>query len=123
MSDYWEIKRGNTAIQDIPIEDEDGNLLTDLSEVTVAKFQLKKTKTSESALIEKTLGAGIVVNTPSTGYIRLTLTPLDTKKIPEGFYYVGLELIWTADVKEYEIDFLIDNRETESCKVVGDVVN
>lgn len=122
MSDYWEIKRGNTAIQDIPIYDEDDVLVADLAGVTAAKFQIKKTRTSTTALVEKTLGSGIEVNTPSTGTVRLTLPPTDTVKLPKGEYYMGLELIWEADVKEYEIDLTIDDRETEMCRIVEDVV-
>jgi hypothetical protein len=73
----WKIKKGNTAVQDIPIKDEDGILVTTFATATEIKFQIKLLETGV-ALIEKTVGAGIEINTPSTGYLRLTLSAIDT---------------------------------------------
>jgi len=115
----WIIKKGNTAVQDIPIKDEDGNLIQNLATVTEIKFQIKETKTG-AALVEKTAGSGIEVNTPSTGYLRLTLSASDTKLTPKT-YYMGLQIEWGAEVRE--VILKVDNVETENIKIVQDIVN
>jgi len=115
----WIIKKGNTTVQDIPIRDEDGNLVSNLAAATEIKFQIKTLETG-SALVEKTAGSGIEVNTPSTGYLRLTLSATDTNQTPKT-YYMGLQIKWGAEVRE--VILKVDNVETEKLKIVQDIVN
>jgi len=95
----WTIKKGNTA--------------------TEIKFHIKLLETG-AALVEKTVGAGIEVDTPSEGYLRLTLSAEDTDQIPKG-YYMGLQIKWAAEVRE--VILKVDGIETEKFLITQDIVN
>ncbi len=115
----WVIKKGNTAVQDIPIRDADENLITDLGAATEIKFQIKRQETGV-ALVEKTAGAGIQVDVPDTGYLRLTLLATDTNQTPR-LYYMGLQIKWGVEVRE--VILKVDDFETEKLRIIQDIVN
>jgi len=115
----WIIKKGNTVVQDIPIKDEDGNLVSNLAAATEIKFQIKALKTGV-ALVEKTVGSGIEVNTPSTGYLRLTLSATDTDQTPK-IYYMGLQIRWGAEVRE--VILKVGTTEVQNLEITQDIVN
>ena len=115
----WIIKKGNTAVQDIPIRDAKGALVTTLADATEIKFQIKLLEAGVP-LIEKTAGAGIEVDTPSTGYLRLTLTATDTEQTPK-VYCMGLQITWGTEVRETILK--VNSIETEKVKIVRDIVN
>lgn len=115
----WEVKKGNTAVQDISVKDKDGDLVSNLADADEIKFQIKLLETG-SALVEKTVGSGIEVNTPSTGYLRLTLSATDTNQTPKT-YYMGLQITWGTEVRE--VNLKVDSVETEKLKIVQDIVN
>lgn len=120
----WLIKKGNTSVQDIPIYDKDGVLITNLAIATEIKFQIKKNKTDAAALVEKTdsTGGGIEVNTPSTGYLRITLLPEDTGvTLSKGDYYMACQITWSA-TEIYEVDIYIDNVITEQLRIKQDII-
>jgi len=118
---FWRVKRGNTSVQDVPIYDKDGvTLVQNLASATSIKFQVKEGKTDATPKIAKTETDGIEVDTPSTGYLRITLKPTDTA-ITIAEYYMALQVIWTAD-EVYEVNIEIDNEETDRFKVEQDVI-
>ena len=116
----WLIKKGNTSVQDIPVYDKDSVLLTNLATTTEIKFQVKKNKTDTTALIEKTKGAGIEVNTPSAGYLRITLLPTDTA-ISVGDYFMALHLKWSSS-EIYEVIIEIDDEKTDRFRIQQDII-
>ena len=116
----WKVKKGNYSVQEIQCLDKDGVALTNLASATEIKFQVKKTKTSTAA-IEKTVGSGIEVNQPSTGYIRVTLLITDTDLLPDT-YYMGLQITW-AGGQVYECVLKISDVETDSFVIEQDIVN
>jgi len=125
----WTVKRGNTSIQDVAIKDSDGVLITTLAEADEIIFQVRKSFTSTPALIEKTLDDGIEINTPSTGYLRITLTPDDTD-IEANVYCMALQIMWhpasgspsgTADLV-YEVILKVDNEESNKFLVKEDMI-
>jgi uncharacterized membrane protein affecting hemolysin expression len=116
----WIIKKGNTDVHDIAIYDKNGILITNLAAATAIKFQIKSLETNV-ALISKTVGAGIAVNTPSVGYLRITLSATDTA-LPPKIYYVGLQIEWAAGVIR-EVFLEVDDIETERLKIIQDIVN
>ena len=118
----WQVKRGNTSIQDIPIYQKDSTTLeTNLAAVREITFQVKTSKTASAAVIEKLESAGgILVDTPSTGYVRITLSPEDTD-IDIGMYVMGLQVDWSA-ASIYEVRIEIDDVETTEFEVEQDVV-
>jgi len=97
----WTVKKGNTSIQDVLIKDKDGTAITNMGDVTEIKFVVKKNEQSTTELISLTEGSGIEVDTPSTGYARITLSPTNTDLSP-GDYYMGLQLTWSASLV-YEV--------------------
>jgi len=115
----WRVKRGNTSIQDILVKDRDGDTVTTLATATDIEFQVKEKKTN-SFKIEKTKGAGIQVDTPTTGYLRITLLPTDTD-IARKRYVMGLEITWSANVK-YETRIYIDDNETDDFVIEQDTI-
>lgn len=115
----WIIKKGNTAVQDIPIRDEDGDLVTNLAAATEIKFQIKTLETG-AALVERTDVVGIQVDTPDVGYLRLTLTATNTN-LPPRLYYMGLQITWGVEVRE--VILMVDDLETERLRIIQDVVN
>lgn len=116
----WKIKKGNTVIQDIPIYDADGDLITNLAAATEGKFQIK-TQEAGAVVLEKTIAAGdIQVDTPVVGWIRLTLSATDTNSLSIKYYYYALQFKWGAEVREVWVK--IDDIITEKLNVVQDIV-
>jgi len=122
MSVQWEIKKGNTSIQDFLVTDKNDATVTTLSTATSIKFQIKKTKTATTALVEKTAIAGIQVNTPTTGYLRITLTPTDTgTTLSVGDYFMGLRITESGG-SIYETNLSIDDIKTEKLRIRQNIV-
>lgn len=116
----WRVKKGNTSIQDMLVKDRDGNIVTNLADASTIKFQVKESKEATTKKIEKTKGSGIDVDTPSTGYLRITLTPTETALDPKR-YIMACEIDWGGDNK-YEVRIYIDNHETDEFIVEQDAV-
>jgi len=116
----WKCKQGNTSIQDILCKDKAGSTLSDLGSASTIKFQVKKEATDASALISKTVASGIDVDTPTTGYLRITLLPADTAQDPEN-YVMGLEIKYSAS-EIYETVMYIDDEETDKFIIEQDII-
>jgi len=118
----WRVKKGNTSVQEILIKDRDGNNVANLAVATHIKFQVKETKTVAATKIEKTkeVGGGIAVDTPSEGYLQITLEPTDTN-LPPRKYYMGLEIKW-SDTVLYEVTMMADGKETEVFEIEQDIM-
>lgn len=116
----WAVKKGNTAILDVEIKDKEGDLVTDLADVTEAKFHVKESKSSTEKKIEVVLGDGVDMNVPSVGYVRITLRPSHTS-IDVEKYFMGLQLKWSAD-EVSEVDIKIDGVETDVFRVRQETV-
>ena len=115
----WDVKKGNTVVQDISVKDKDGVLVSNLAAASNIKFQIKVLKTG-AALVEKSVGSGIEINTPSSGYLRLTLSAKDTNQIPDN-YYIGLQITWGAEVRE--VILKVNSTEIYTVRIIQDVVN
>jgi len=117
----WEVKKGNKSVRDVLIKDKEGVTVTNLADAQEIIFQIKRKKT-DVALVEKTKSNGIAVDTPSEGYLRITLLPVDTEvALIVGDYYMGLQIKWSAtDI--YEVKIEIDNIEAEFFRVKQDTV-
>ena len=113
------IKEKNTAVLDILVKDKDGVTATNLANATAISFVIANPLTNV-ALVTKTLSSGIAVNTPSTGYVRVTLTPTDTTQTPMR-YNMALQITWSpTDVYEVNID--VDGIETQNLTIEGDII-
>jgi len=119
----WRVKKGNASIQDIPIYDRDGALLTKakLASATEIIFQVKATRDAASAVIEKKLSdAEIEINAPSDGWIRISLLPADTN-IAEDYYVMALEITF-SETEKYEAILKIDDMETDTFQIEEQVI-
>ena len=117
----WKVKKGNTSEQDFAVYQKDGvTLVTNLGDVTAIEFNVCSVKKG-AAIITLTEGAGIVVDSPSSGSVRITLEPTDTD-IEPGDYWMGLQLTWSA-TEVYECVLYVDGIETEDFVVEQDIVN
>ena len=118
----WLIKKGNTSVQDIPIYDKAGVLVTNLVDAEEIKFQIKKNKVDAAALVEKTADSGITVNTPLAGWLRITLNPDDTgTTLSVGDYFMALQIKWSV-TEIYEVDIEIDDVKTERLRIKQDII-
>ena len=115
----WRVKKGNTSIQDILVKDRDNVTVTNLATASGIKFQVKEKK-QNSKKIEKTKADGIAVDTPTTGYLRITLKPSDTAITPKR-YVMGLEITWSAN-EIYETRIYIDDNETYDFVIEQDTI-
>jgi len=116
----WAVKRSSTSIQDIPVKDRNGDLVTNLAGAQTIVFQVKEKKTDAIPKITKTKGDGIQVNIPSTGYLRITLKPSETNLTVKK-YFMGLEIKWSTDLI-WETILEIDGIETDTFRIRQDVV-
>jgi len=125
----WTVKQGNTSVQDVAIKDSAGVLVTTLAEADEVIFQVRKSFTSPTIIIEKTLGDGIEVDTPLLGYIRISLTADDTD-IDVGTYCMALQITWhpasgnesgTLD-EVYEVIIKVNNTESSKFIVIQDMI-
>ena len=118
----WLIKAGNTSVQDIPVYDKDGVLVANLAAATEIKFQIKEKRDEVTPKVEKTLISGIDVDTPSAGYLRITLTPTDTgTTLSVREYFMALQIKWSA-TEIYEIIIEIETEKTDRLRISQDVV-
>lgn len=119
----WIVKKGNTSQQDFEIQDKNGNAVTDLASAISIKFQVKELGEEEgSPLISKTELAGIEVDTPTTGCLRITLLPSDTDIRPGERYVMGCEIEWGSDEK-YEVYMFLKGKETSQFIVKEGVIS
>lgn len=115
------VKRGNTRVLEILCKDENGDIITTLDSAEEIEFHVKEKKDSIATKIAKSLNSGIVIDTPSTGYVTIILSPTDTTLPPKG-YPMGLQIKWDDD-NIYEADEItIDGVKVDTLKIVQDVV-
>ena len=116
----WIVKKGNTSVQEILIQDKDGVTVANLAAASYIKFQVKDSALAVAVVIEKTVLDGIQVDTPSAGYLRITLVPADTLITPKK-YLMALEIKW-SDTILYEVTMMADGSETEIFEIEQDIV-
>lgn len=115
------VKRGNTKVLEVLCKDENKDIITTLASAEEVKFHVKEKKDSVTTKIAKSLNKGIVIDTPSVGYVTITLLPADTVLIPKG-YPMGLQIKWDDD-NIYEADEItIDGVAVDTLKIVQDIV-
>lgn len=119
----WIVIKGNTSQQEIPIKNKKGVLVPDLASAIDIKFQVKeKRKEAESPLIAKDLVAGIEVDQPLEGWLRITLSPSDTNIRPTDLYVMALQIEWAGDDK-YEVKLKINGKKTDKFIVEAGIIS
>jgi len=119
MSEFI-FKKGNTGVIKMLIKDQDGATVANLGAATEATFEIKKTESGVAIFSLTKTGGQILMNTPSTGYVQITISPTNMNQVPKK-YYCGLRITWAASQK-YEVHIFIDGIETEAFRVEQDIV-
>jgi hypothetical protein len=118
------IKAANTVDLLFTINDSNGVPITNLSAATAIKFMVKINQTDAdlAAKISKSLGSGIVVDTPAIGNVKVSLTSLNTT-LPAGIYFMALQIEWGATIQEVVIKETIDELvEINTLNIVQDII-
>lgn len=112
------LKIGNSVDLLFTAKDRDGNILQNLSAATTIKFMVKINETDADldAKISKNLSSGVVVNTPDTGNIKVSLSSADTT-LEAGIYFVALQIAWGTVIQELTL------KETEDEVTTINTVN
>lgn len=118
------IKAGNDCKLKILVKDKAGNTITNLADADDIVCQIKTAKDAVTPTIEKKeSGGGILVNDPSTGYLKVIIAEADTQsKVAE--YYIGVEVQWTGNNQEMDLYEDIDGvyEPFDTIEVIQDVV-
>jgi hypothetical protein len=120
-----QIKAGNSIDLLFTAKDKSGVIIATLGEATAIKFMIKANETDadSAAKISKTLGAGIVIDTPSFGNIKVSLTAANTAMLSAGIYFMALQIEWGAVVQEVTIKELYDDYvEINTLNVIQDII-
>jgi len=116
------IKRGNAFDFIFEVIDTGGNLVTDLATAIAVKFMVKKAISDSDleAFISKTLGDGITIDLPATGYITVNLDSNDTN-INAGAYYFALQIEYAVNEKK-EVNIKEGDCIINSLNVIEDII-
>lgn len=114
------VKKGNRSKFVVSVTDQDGQAITDLGNAQEVTFEIKLEKDG-TALITKTTGSGVTINTPNTGDITIILLPADTSSFEELEYYVACEVEYSSeDIQEV---YLYENKkEIEKITIAQDII-
>lgn len=95
------IKIGNSVSIRAKVTDASGAIVTNLQTASGIRFMVKNNREdlNISALISKTNGAGIIVDSPATGWLTIDLSNADTL-IPVGIKYFGIQVEYLGGVQE-----------------------
>lgn len=117
------IKKGNYIIFQIGIKDQDDQYITDLNTAIEIRYMIKENKTdaNEDALVSKTMTDGdILINTPDTGFVSITLVSGDTEGIVAGVKYHSVQIEYSDDnIKEI---WLNSDNGTDRIDIYQDVI-
>lgn len=115
------VKKGNTVKLVFTIKDSNGDSVTNLATAVKVKFMVKinKTDLDSSAVISKSLGAGITVDDPTIGDISIILTDTDTN-IAVDCYFFALQIEYASAI--YELDSKEDDQVTSKFQIIQDII-
>lgn len=80
------------------VKDKETDTAVNITGATIT-FQLKKKPTDASAVLEKTVGSGIVLTTPASGIFTVTLTDVDTDALDVTSYFMEAQITDTGSLK------------------------
>lgn len=119
MSEFL-FKKGNTGIIEMLIRDRNGDVVTNLAAATEATFVVKPTETGTALFTLTKTGGDILMDTPSSGYVRITISPTNMTQTPKR-YYCALKIQWTP-TQIYEVHIYVDDIETEAFRIEQNIV-
>ena len=85
MSADFTMYSGDTKLLEITVLDQDGDPV-DLTGATV-KWQMAKKVTSDTPVLSKEIGSGVVIMNPTAGRFDISLQPADTAAIKGAYYH------------------------------------
>jgi hypothetical protein len=117
------IKKGNKAVLKISIVDSDNATVTNLATASAIYYMIKENETdlNANAILTKTVGSGIVVDSPSQGDLSITISPADTENLNPGTFYHAIQIEYSAsDIQEINLKYY--GQDAEKIKIEQDII-
>jgi len=114
------IKSGNDANLKALCKDADGNIITNLADTSEIICQIKISKDATATIEKKKTDSEILVNDPSTGYIKILIDASDTEELADT-YFIGVQPQWTGNKQEINLEDEFGS-EFEQIEIRKDVV-
>jgi len=116
------VKKENAITIKVLVKDSEGTIISDLATATFVKFMVKETKTTPNAeaIITKSIGDGLTIDDPSTGYIKVVLTSVDTN-ISIGYYVMAIQIEYSP-TNIQEINLSEEGSTTDAFEIYQDII-
>jgi len=118
------IKIGDTIELLFLIKESTGSIVQNLSSATAVRFMVKvnETDTNLQAVISKTLGDGITIDTPTIGNVKVSLSATNTTLLASQ-YFMALQIEWATIKQEVMIKQTFDAvDEINSIQFIQDII-
>ena len=118
-----EMRKGNTFVFTVSVQDVNGDALTTLGAALSIKCMIKskQTDTDSDAIISKTDISGIVIDTPSTGDLKITFDSADTESLLSGSRYIAVEIEdSTGAIQEIQLQY--KEKDIENINITPDSI-
>ena len=97
------IKSGNDANLPTLCKDKDKNIITNLASANEIICQIKMSKKAEPTIEKKMTLNEILVDDPSTGYLKIIIDASDTADLAATFF-IGVQIQWTGNTQEINLE-------------------
>ena len=97
------IKSGNDANLPTLCKDKDKNIITNLADASEIICQIKIEKDATAIIEKKETLSEILVDDPSTGYLKIIIDASDTVSLADT-YFIGVEIQWTGNKQEINLE-------------------
>jgi hypothetical protein len=119
----FEMKQGNQFSFVVSVTDVDGNALTTLATASAILCMVKNSQSDADAdaLISKTVGSGITVDSPNTGDLTIVFDPADSINLSTGNKYIAVQIEY-ASGNEQEIQLKFSGSNIDKIELKSDVI-
>ena len=114
------IKSGNDANLPTLCKDKNKNIITNLADASEIICQIKTSKDAEPTIEKKMTDTQILIDDPSTGYLKIIIDASDTADLADTFF-IGVQVQWTGNTQEINLEDEFGS-EFEQIEIRKDVV-
>jgi len=97
------IKSGNDANLPTLCKDKDNSIVTNLASANEIICQIKTSKDANPTIEKKMTDSEILVDDPSTGYLKIIIDASDTVDL-NGIFQIAVEIQWTGNKQEINLE-------------------
>ena len=117
------IKIQNAILFEAPVVDQDGNIVTNLATASNIYYMIKRKKTDADidALVTKSVGSGVTVNSPIIGTLSIQINSPDTASIVPATYYHAIQIVYTPNNKQ-ELYLYENGKQNDTITFIQDVI-